>query len=57
LQRRDLWKAIKQGVALALGKAGKFPIETGENPAREGLLDTPARHAKEIDDEQRKNNE
>ena len=32
-------------------------IETGEDPTREGLLDTPARHAKEIDHEQRKNNE
>ena len=32
-------------------------IETGEDPTREGLLDTPARHAKEIDHEQRKDNE
>jgi GTP cyclohydrolase I len=32
-------------------------IETGENPTREGLLDTSARNAKEIDHEQRKNNE
>jgi GTP cyclohydrolase I len=32
-------------------------IETGEDPTREGRLDTPARYAKEIDHEQRKNNE
>ena len=32
-------------------------IGTGEDETREGLLDTRARHTKEIDHEQRKNNE
>ena len=32
-------------------------IETADDPTRQGLLDTPARYAKEIDHEQRKNNE
>lgn len=35
----------------------EFLIETDEDPTREGLFDTPARHAKEIDHAQRKNNE
>ena len=39
------------------GLVRELLIETGEDPTREGLLDTPARHAKEIDHEQRKNNQ